>query len=212
MLKRMACTTLQVHIESAGYFLTRSVSFPFQSRPKQLHKGGRLRIPVNQTPEASVSARAGGTLQMIWWKQNTATSLSLSPPHGAVGNSSSRCSEPLPLRFLHLRKRPQPKSTKGFDRYNGTCEGDSNASQCFGTYYHMREGAGGLKYSSSFQEDGSLVQIRSSRFGPIKHFSPSEVKLASASALSSFMVRKIKCQTHLSPESRPLPPSTPPTC
>lgn len=52
------------------------------------------------------------------------------------------------------------------------------------------------------------MQIRSSRFGPIKHFSPSEVKLASASALSSFMVRKIKCQTHLLPESRPLPPST----
>lgn len=70
-------------------------------------------------------------------------------------------------------------------------------------------GGGGLKYSSDFQDDGSLAQIRSSRFGTIRHFSPSEVKLASASALSSFMVRKIKCQTHLSLESHPLPPSTP---
>lgn len=67
-----------------------------------------------------------------------------------------------------------------------------------------KQGVGGLKYSSDFQVDGRLA-----RFGTIRHFSPSEVKLASANALSSFMVRKIKCQTHLSLESHPLPPSTP---
>lgn len=123
-----------------------------------------------------------------------------------MGNSRACCFELHASRLLYLRKRPQLKSTKGFGIYYGTLEGDSNVSQCFGAYYHT---GGGLKYSSDFQDDGSLAQIRSSRFGTIRHFSPSEVKLASASALSSFMVRKIKCQTHLSLESHLLPPSTP---
>lgn len=43
-----------------------------------------------------------------------------------------------------------------------------------------------------------------SRWGTA-HFSPSGKKLASASALSSFMVRKIRCQTHLS-QGPPPPP------
>lgn len=141
---------------------------------------------------------------MMWWKQNKATSLSLSPPHGAVGNSRFCCSEPHSFRFLHLRRRPQPKSTEALGGCNGTFEGDSNASQCFGVYYHTRGVKIFIKFSRRQQSGANTrLQIR-----PIRHFSPSEIKLASASTLSSFMVRKIKCQTHLSLVSRPLPTST----
>ena len=43
----------------------------------------------------------------------------------------------------------------------------------------------------------------------VRHFSPSEKKLASARALSSFMVRKIRCQTHLSQGAHAPPTPTP---
>lgn len=50
----------------------------------------------------------------------------------------------------------------------------------------------------------AIKQRCSKRYG-VKHLSPSAKKLESATAMSSFMVRKIRCQAHLLTGGPPTP-------
>lgn len=134
---------------------------------------------------------------MSRWMQNTAKAPSLSPPHGTVWNGKGCCLS-LQRWFRFFQPEEWASIKQSLITVLFIC------SFMLGWFLMRCRNLTNKCQHRRISDSHPLIQfeVRHRAFFSIWR------KLASATALSSFMVRKIRCQTHLSqgPHSPPQPP------